>query len=190
MCDTRRKTWRRTVCRLLLAGACFGGMMAGAQGRADTGQQNDPAVSGTGQPITDSTPGQKNAANDVDIRDGWAQHVGRTDQRLAIYFTAENTSETAHLIDSTSSPVCGQMFGYHSDLEVDSLTRDLFMHLTIPPRQILVFPPGGYHLVCALAQGRTVKEGDDVPVAFHFLGGSGKTVHFQVRGAKPVRGLD
>lgn len=149
--------------------------------RSSLGQEAEMHPNGTGANI----PGQENAARDIVIHDAWMQHVSAGTDLVAAYFAAENTSDGPHLIDSISSPSCTSMFGYHSDLEVSTLTRDLFTHLTIPPKQILVFPPGGYHLVCHVAPGVTVSQGTTVNVEFHFLGGSRKTVPFQVREAKP-----
>jgi copper(I)-binding protein len=129
-------------------------------------------------------PGQEHAAKDVVIKGGWMQHVGAGQHYVAAYFELENSSDTSYLIDRISSPSCSTMFGYHSDLEVGTLTRQLFTHLTLPAKQMLVFPPGGYHLVCKVAEGKAVEQGMTIPVQFHFLGGSEKTVSFEVRGTR------
>ena len=131
-----------------------------------------------------NAPGQAHAVEDVDIHDGWVQHVGHAGDIVAAYFTIENRSETAHLVDNVSSPFCSAIMGYHSDLEVDSMTRLLFQHLTLPPQQVLVFPPGGYHLACRIAPGKIITPGMKIPMTFHLLGSSGKTVEFEVREGK------
>ncbi|NHN85677.1 copper chaperone PCu(A)C [Acetobacter musti] len=159
---------------------------------AEDAGQPEPMKSSLGQEaemragaVGASVPGQENAAGDIAVHDAWMQHVGAGADLVAAYFSVENTSDAAHLIDRITSPSCEGMFGYHTDLEVSTLTRDLFTHLTVPPKETLVFPPGGYHLVCHVAPGVTVSQGSTVNVEFHFLGGSRKMVAFQVREAKP-----
>lgn len=164
------------------------GMMATAL--ADSASHMADPTAGNPQAPMAATdlPGQEHAAEDVTIRDGWMQHVGPGGAHLGIYFTVENKSDTPHLIDGITSPSCTAMYGYHSDLEVSSLTRDLFKHLTLPPNQGLTFPPGGYHLVCEIGDKGEVREGSEVAVRFHFLGGSEQVVKFQVRAARPYFG--
>ncbi|GBR09609.1 copper chaperone PCu(A)C [Acetobacter oeni] len=150
---------------------------------ASTGQEADihPNVSGA------NVPGQDTAAAEITIHDGWMQHVSPRADLVAVYFSVENTSDRSHLIDRITSPSCSEMFGYHSDLEISTLTHELFTHLTLPAKQTLVFPPGGYHLVCHVAPGTTIAQGSTVDIEFHFLGGTRKTVAFQVREAKQFR---
>lgn len=130
---------------------------------------------------------EQHAVDDVVIKNTWMQHVGEGQHYVAAYFELENNSDTSYLIDRISSSSCTGMFGYHSDLEVGTLTRQLFTHLTLPAKQMLVFPPGGYHLVCKVADGKTINQGMSIPVQFHFLGGSEKNVNFEVRSARVHR---
>nr|WP_243429669.1 copper chaperone PCu(A)C [Acetobacter sacchari] len=105
----------------------------------------------------------------------------RVPDRLSAYFTIENRADATYLVQGVSSPSCAQLYGYHSDQEISSATRNLFSHLALPENQTLVFPPGGYHLMCDEAPGVTVADGSTVSVTFTFLGGVHKTVNFPVK---------
>lgn len=140
---------------------------------------DDPEAN-TNVPVAD-VPGQTHAADDIVIHDPWLRARTAHTDLLGVYFSVENTSDNAHLIDGISSPACVTMSGYHSDLEVSPLARELFTRLTVPPKQVLVFPPGGYHLLCRVAQGVKVENGATVDVTFHFLGGTEKKVSFPIR---------
>lgn len=178
--------------RACLAGALsLSALLCASVGYADSSglphEEEMDTETGKSKFVSADVPGQEHAADDVTIKNAWMQHVGRNQQHVAAYFQIENETGTSYLIDGISSPSCSAMFGYHSDLEVGTLTRQLFTHLTVPEKQMLVFPPGGYHLVCTVADGKTIEQGMQIPVQFHFLGGSSKTVSFDVRGAKPYR---
>lgn len=199
LCVTRgeasdRQTLARTrlaACRHLGGAFVLAMLISGATAHAEPSDETpsvrvgNEAALPSSSAVSGNLPGQERAADEVNIRDAWMQHVGQGNSHVAAYFAVENTADSPHLIDGVSSPSCSAMYGYHSDLEVSHLTRSLFTHLTVPANQILVFPPGGYHLVCTVADGKTVNVGDVVEVHFHFLGGSSKAVQFTVREAKP-----
>ncbi|WP_291367786.1 copper chaperone PCu(A)C [Acetobacter sp. UBA5411] len=187
-----RAMGKSAVLRRYLTGALGVSMLVCAStGYADSTQlpHEDELETETGKPrfVAADVPGQEHAADDVVIKNAWMQHVGEGQHYVAAYFELENNSDTSYLIDRISSSSCTVMFGYHSDLEVGTLTRQLFTHLTLPAKQMLVFPPGGYHLVCKVADGKTINQGMSIPVQFHFLGGSEKTVNFEVRSARVHR---
>ncbi|MCE0745260.1 copper chaperone PCu(A)C [Acetobacter sicerae] len=187
-----RATGKGAVLRRYLASALgVSVLLFASAAHADSTQlpHEDELETETGKPrfVAADVPGQEHAADDVSIKSAWMQHVGVGQQYVAAYFELENDSDTSYLVDRISSSSCSAMFGYHSDLEVGTLTRQLFTHLTLPAKQMVVFPPGGYHLVCKVAEGKTINQGMTVPVQFHFLGGSEKTVSFEVRAPKTHR---
>ncbi|MBB2155889.1 copper chaperone PCu(A)C [Gluconacetobacter diazotrophicus] len=143
-----------------------------------------PALADTAMadPAPPSIPGQVDADGDIDIRAAWMQVI-RPDHRIAAgYFTIENRGRNVHLLDGVSSPACHDMFAHHTEQESTQETATLFSHLALPAQTILVFPPGGYHLVC-VGYDDSVQPGRRVPVTFHFMGGTTRTIQFDVRPA-------
>ncbi|GBQ15217.1 copper chaperone PCu(A)C [Swaminathania salitolerans] len=124
-------------------------------------------------------PGQKNASHDITI-DGWMRRSKHIHGLAAAYFTIRNTSSEPHLISGVSSTDCTDIDAYHSEQEMNERTASLFSHFTIPGNMTMVFPEGGYHLICKDFPD-SVKPGDSVPITFSFLGGSRKTVTFKLR---------
>jgi periplasmic copper chaperone A len=129
-----------------------------------------------------TVPGQVDASHDIDIRDAWMQVI-RPDRKIAAgYFTIENRSHDVHLLDAVSSPACPDLFAHHAEQESTQETAALFTHLALPAQTILIFPPGGYHLVCT-GYDASLQAGHQIPVTFHFMGGTSRTVLFDVRPA-------
>lgn len=177
--------------RACLAGALsLSALLCASVGYADSSglphEEEMDTETGKSKFVSADVPGQEHAADDVTIKNAWMQHVGRNQQHVAAYFQIENETGTSYLIDGISSPSCSAMFGYHSDLEVGTLTRQLFTHLTALKNRCWSFRPVAITL-STVADGKTIEQGMQIPVQFHFLGGSSKTVSFDVRGAKPYR---
>ncbi|WP_148300997.1 copper chaperone PCu(A)C [Asaia platycodi] len=123
-------------------------------------------------------PGQKNANRDISI-EGWIRRAPRYPTLAAAYFTIVNKGHEAHLISGVTSPDCSDIEAFHSEQEVTSHTANLFSHFTIPGDMTMVFPEGGYHLICRNFPD-TIKAGDTVPLTFKYLGGSSTTVNFKL----------
>lgn len=132
--------------------------------------------------------GQNKAGKDVAITDVRMEMVNASAHIAAIYFTLQNTGENTYLVTNVSSTICPKLVGHHSDQESTPGTLNLFTHLSVPAHTNLVFPPGGYHLLC-LDMAPEGEGQQDVPVTFTFLGGAQKTVkaHSQkLSGANPT----
>ena len=128
----------------------------------------------------DSTiPGQKNANRDITI-EGWMRRAPHYPGLAAAYFTIVNKGHEAHLISGVTSPDCQAIEAFHSEQEVTRHTASLFSHFTIPAEMTMVFPVGGYHLICRNFPD-TIKTGDSVPLTFKFLGGTSSTVNFVLK---------
>ncbi|MBB2202404.1 copper chaperone PCu(A)C [Gluconacetobacter tumulisoli] len=127
-----------------------------------------------------SVPGQTHAAGDINIRDAWMQII-RPERRIAgAYFTIENRGTDTHMLTGVTATACQNLFAHHTEQESTPETAELFTRLALPAQTILVFPPGGYHLICQGYDG-TVQPGRSIPVTFHFLGGTTRTVAFEIR---------
>ncbi|WP_162922244.1 copper chaperone PCu(A)C [Asaia bogorensis] len=133
------------------------------------------------QAQTDDTniPGQKNANRDITI-EGWIRRARHYPGLAAAYFTVVNKGHEAHLISGVTSPDCAAIEAFHSEQEVTSHTANLFSHFTIPAEMTMVFPEGGYHLICRNFPD-TIKTGETVPLTFKFLGGTSTTVNFMLK---------
>ncbi|GBQ84172.1 copper chaperone PCu(A)C [Asaia krungthepensis] len=127
----------------------------------------------------DNVPGQKNANRDITIG-GWMRRAPHYPGLAAAYFTIVNKGHEPHLITGVTSPDCAAVEAFHSEQEVTSHTASLFSHFTIPAEMTMVFPVGGYHLICRNFPD-TVKTGDAVPLTFKFLGGTSTTVNFTLK---------
>jgi len=134
---------------------------------------------GHAQTDDNNLPGQKNANRDITI-EGWMRRAPHYPGLAAAYFTIVNKSHEAHLISGVTSPDCADIDAFHSEQEVTSHTASLFSHFTIPGDMTMVFPEGGYHLICRNFPD-TIKAGDTVPMTFKYLGGSSTTVNFKLK---------
>ncbi|MBB2168559.1 copper chaperone PCu(A)C [Gluconacetobacter aggeris] len=125
---------------------------------------------------------QAAAGQDIDIRDTSIQ-ILRPERRIAAgYFTIENRGSAVHLLAGVSSPACRNLVAHHTEQESTGETASLFTHLALPPETTLVFPPGGYHLICA-GYDDSVRPGQQITITFHFLGGATRSVPFAVHPA-------
>ncbi|MBB2204401.1 copper chaperone PCu(A)C [Gluconacetobacter takamatsuzukensis] len=122
---------------------------------------------------------QAAASQDIDIRDTSIQ-ILRPDRRIAAgYFTIENRGKSVHLLAGVSSPACPRLFAHHTEQESTGETANLFMHLALPAQTTLVFPPGGYHLICS-GYDDNLRPGQQIVVTFRFMGGATRSVPFVV----------
>ncbi|MCX2560440.1 copper chaperone PCu(A)C [Acetobacter farinalis] len=117
-------------------------------------------------------PGQSDAQKDITITNASMQFIHGEGRMAAVYFTIKNDGENAHLITDVQSPACHTLVGHHSDQEG---LPGLFTHLALPAHTTLVFPRGGYYLLCLDTNAADQPE-QRVPFTFTFLGGSSKTV--------------
>ncbi|WP_077805924.1 copper chaperone PCu(A)C [Neoasaia chiangmaiensis] len=125
-------------------------------------------------------PGQKDAAHDISVS-GWIRYGQHRHDIGAAFFTITNNGHENHLLTNVSTPACGSLVIRHTDQEANSQTDVLFTHLALPHQVTMVFPEGGYHLVCREIK-QDMQVGDKTPFTFYFLGGSSTTVQFEVRG--------
>ncbi|WP_342628763.1 copper chaperone PCu(A)C [Nguyenibacter vanlangensis] len=150
--------------------------LAGTVGARPALAADAPSPAVPGQP----PPGQADAGADIDIRDSWMQ-ILQPDRRIATgYFTIENRGKDAHLLNGVTAPACHALYAHHTEQESTGETAALFDHLALPAQTVLVFPPGGYHLICS-GYDDSVQPGRRIPVTFHFLGGTTRTVPFDIR---------
>ncbi|AOW46120.1 copper chaperone PCu(A)C [Acetobacter ascendens] len=133
------------------------------------------------QPPLPVLPEQADAQKDITIFDT-SLHLAPEGEPATVYFALSNASETAHLLTGVSSPVCQKLVGHHADQESTGGTRVLFTHLALPGNSTLVFPPGGYHLLC-FGLSNNVRANQNVQFTFTFMGGSSKTVSIPVQDA-------
>jgi len=129
--------------------------------------------------INDSVPGQMHAAEDISISATSFRFSRHNKKNADGYFTIENHSATAHLLDEITSPGCGHITAHHTEQETTSNTADLFSHLALPAHTAMAFSLGGYHLVCDDITPAFVS-GAHLPVTFSFMGGTSRTVDFIV----------
>lgn len=123
---------------------------------------------------------QSTAGQDIDIRDAWIQ-ILRPERRIAAgYFTIENRGRSVHLLAGASSPACRTLVAHHTEQESTSETASLFTHLALPAQTTLIFPPGGYHLIC-VGYDDSVRPGQQITITFRFMGGATRNVPFTVR---------
>lgn len=126
-----------------------------------------------------SLPGQDDAQKDITITDTSMQLINAENRMAGVYFTIRNDGANAHLITDVRSSACRTLVGHHSDQESTPGTLSLFTHLSLPARTTLVFPYGGYHLLC-LDPDSSLQPGQDVSFTFSFLGGSSKTIKIKL----------
>ncbi|MFW7266895.1 copper chaperone PCu(A)C [Gluconacetobacter sp. Hr-1-5] len=123
---------------------------------------------------------QAATGQDIDIRDTSIQ-ILRPDRRIAAgYFTIENRGKSVHLLAGVSSPACQKLFAHHTEQESTSDTATLFAHLALPAETTLVFPPGGYHLICT-GYDDSLRPGQQITITFRFMGGATRSVPFVVQ---------
>lgn len=126
---------------------------------------------------------KKQAENDILITDASMEVVNATAGVAAVYFTIQNKGDTTYLATGVTSAACPKLFGHHSDQESTQGTLNLFTHLSVPAHTTLVFPHGGYHLLC-LNMASDLREGQAVPFTFTFMDGVRKTVNISFGGNK------
>ncbi|MBS0985150.1 copper chaperone PCu(A)C [Acetobacter thailandicus] len=132
-----------------------------------------PGVAAAAQSL-ENLPGQEDAQKDILIKDASFALVGNPPAGV-IYFTIQNTGDAAHLVTNVTSPACARLIGHHSDQESTPGTINLFHNLSLPAHSSLVFPVGGYHLVC-LDMPEKFLSAQNISLTFSFLGGSSKTI--------------
>lgn len=132
-----------------------------------------------------SLPGQKDAQSDITITDTSMQFIKGENRMAGVYFTIANNGGNAHLMTDVRSSACRTLVGHHSDQESTPGTLSLFTHLSLPAHTTLVFPRGGYHLLC-LDPDASIQPGQDVTFTFSFLGGSSKSVAIKLDQAQPA----
>lgn len=140
----------------------------------------------TDQDKEDTAQRQKQAEKDIVITDATMEVVSSAAHVAAVYFTLQNKGDTTYLITGVTSDICPKIVGHHSDQESTPGTLDLFTHLSVPAHTTLVFPHGGYHLLC-LNMTSDPHDGQAIPFTFTFLEGVRKTVTIPVgRTANPI----
>lgn len=98
-------------------------------------------------------------------------HVGYQGASLAYgTFTLSNYNSSDVLLRGVSSPACQSVISNrNSQVALQSIhaVEDIFQRMAVPHDGTLVFPMGGYHLIC---QGfkADFQPGGDVPFTFHF----------------------
>lgn len=123
---------------------------------------------------------QAATGQDIVIRDASIQ-ILRPKRRIAAgYFTIENRGKSVHLLAGVSSTACHNLFAHHTEQESTSDTATLFSHLALPAETTLVFPPGGYHLICT-GYDDSLHPGQQITITFHFMGGATRNVPFTVQ---------
>nr|WP_298794953.1 copper chaperone PCu(A)C [uncultured Acetobacter sp.] len=130
-------------------------------------------------------PGQADAQKDITITDASMQLIQGEGHIASVYFTIRNDGANAHLITDVRSTACRTLVGHHSDQESTPGTLTLFTHLSVPAHTTLVFPRGGYHLLC-LDIGAAIHPGQSIPFTFTFLGGSSKGVNVTLNQIRPA----
>lgn len=132
------------------------------------------------QDVGQSMPGQSNVQQDMIISDVIMESSDDTPNIYSLYFTLKNNGDEPHLLTSVTSPSCPTLIGHHSDQESTPGTINLFTHLPLPAHTTLVFPHGGYHLLC-MNTDKPIQVGQDVSVKFSFMGGVTKEVTVKIR---------
>lgn len=118
--------------------------------------------------------GDLNAARDLNIR-GWLRLSRHNPEVINIYMEISNEGKEAFLITGIRSDSCPSIYGVNFDQDDTEQAAEMFTHFTIPRKMTLVFPRGGYHLVC---RGFQPEKGAprQVTLDFRFLTGGKKHV--------------
>lgn len=120
------------------------------------------------------------AVTDIKISNTSLEHVEYNQKIYGLgYFTISNTSDIDHLITSVTSPQCNKVTAYHTDQESNIETANLFSHMALPAHSVIVFPPGGYHLVC-IGPKSDLPRGESIEFIFSFLDHSPINTQFVV----------
>jgi periplasmic copper chaperone A len=98
------------------------------------------------------------------------------------YFKLHNDTSKPIMLKGADSPACGMLM-VHRSVHTSGMEHMMPAgDLDVPAGGILVFAPGGYHLMC-MNPTPAMKAGAIVTVTLHFANGAAATADFAVRGA-------
>jgi len=117
------------------------------------------------------------ATGDIHFTNARGHVSGENHSNAVLYFSVENTSDTVHLINHVSSPSCGAIDASSAMEQPGNPDSALFTHLALPAKTTLVFPPGGFHLLC---RGLAADHGSALTVTFGFLQGGTEQLTFNL----------
>lgn len=121
-----------------------------------------------------SGPNGLDAARDLNIR-GWLRMSRHNPEVVNIYLEISNSGKEAFLITGIRSAACPTIYGVNFDQDDTEQAAEMFTHFTIPHKMTLVFPRGGYHLICRGFQPEG-KSPHQMTLDFNFLSGGHKRV--------------
>ncbi|MGI4747368.1 MAG: copper chaperone PCu(A)C [Janthinobacterium lividum] len=114
----------------------------------------------------------------LSVTDAW--FVRTSTHAVNGFFKVKNDSETAVLITGWQSPACSRLtFNESGGISPGNHPAPL-NQVTVPPKDALVFVPGGYHLICD-GPNSAIEVGRTVPVTMSFRSGKTLTAQFAVR---------
>lgn len=114
------------------------------------------------------------------VRHAWFRTIVPS-RPAAGYFTIENTTDSARVFTTATSPACGMLMLHRTVHEQGVERMEPVSRATIPAHGTLSFAPGGAHLMCT-APSPDMQPGKTVSVTFHFADGSALATLFAVRG--------
>jgi len=117
----------------------------------------------------------------VTFSDPQARLVGEHKTVALLYFTISNPGDTVYLINKVSAPQCKTLEASSAMEEPGNPDTTLFSHLALPAKTRLVFPPGGFHLIC---RGLPENAHGSLPVTFTYLKGNPSQLTFNLPEAR------
>lgn len=119
-------------------------------------------------------------AAEVEVSDAWIRLLP-AGVPAGGYFTMRNATNQPAVLVGASSSAFGNVMMHRTADEKGQSRMLLVDRVEVPARGMLVFAPGGYHLML-MKPGPAVAVGDRVPVTLEFLDRHKITVQFEVRG--------
>jgi copper(I)-binding protein len=111
------------------------------------------------------------ADDGLQVTEPWIREAPPGASVMAGYMTLSNTSDSAQVIESISSPVFEAVEIHRSWVEDGIARMQPVTHLAIPAGDSISLAPGGYHLML-LRPGQALAAGDEVTLLLHRADGA------------------
>lgn len=127
------------------------------------------------------------ADSTIMIRDAWIREAPPNANILAGYMILENPSDKSRTLISASATAFGKVMIHRSEQKDGMAHMTHQKQVTIPANGIVVFAPGGYHLML-MHPKRPLRIGDQAIVNLVFADASKLSVNFKVLKDIPMAG--
>jgi copper(I)-binding protein len=116
------------------------------------------------------------------LQDAWARAVTPERAVTAFYFRLQNNTETEVKIIGATSPACGTLEIHQIVQQADGMVGMAPVEaFVVPANSTQVFSPGGYHLMCMMADTNLIA-GTTTSLTVYFVDDTSKTVDVIIKG--------